>query len=240
MRTCTSIHACKVRTPLQRKCSRHRLTPQHVLVQPFGVTLPSRMRQTHAHCVVVVRATEDEDYEPELDAMERMDKSIESLERELIGIRTGRANPAMLSTIQVDYYGAPTPLQSLASVSSPDSQTLMISPFDKGSMKEIETAITNSGLGFTPNNDGKVIRINVPPLTEERRKEMAKLASGAGEDGKVAIRNVRRDVMKKIGNLDLSEDDIKALENEIQKLTDSYVKQVDEAVAKKNKELTTV
>ena len=146
----------------------------------------------------------------------------------------------MLSTIEVDYYGSPTPLQSLASVSTPDAATIMVSPFDKTSLKAISDAITNAGLGFNPGNDGKVIRINIPALTEDRRKELAKKAAAAGEEAKIAIRNVRRDVLKKAEALKLPEDVQKKMETDVQKLTDNYVKKVDTVVAKKSKEITTL
>lgn len=146
----------------------------------------------------------------------------------------------MLSTVQVDYYGAPTSLQSLATVTTPDAQTLMINPFDKSSINTIEVAINTSGLGFTCGNDGKVIRINIPALTEDRRKEMAKLCSKTGEEAKVAIRNVRRDALKQAEKLDLPEDQKKSMETDVQKITDSYIKKVDEMIAGKVKEITTV
>jgi len=146
----------------------------------------------------------------------------------------------MLSTIEVSYYGAPTPLQSLATVSTPDAATIQVSPFDKSSLKDISDAISNCGLGFNPSNDGKVIRINVPPLTAERRKELAKKVAASGEEAKVALRNVRRDVLKKAEALKLPEDEQKRMEGSVQKLTDAFVKKIDAVVAKKSKEITTV
>ena len=131
-----------------------------------------------------------------------MRKSLEAAQRTFNTIRTGRANPSLLDRITVEYYGADTPLKSLATLSTPDSQTIAIQPFDLGSLALIEKAISTSDLGFTPNNDGKVIRINVPPLTEERRKEFCKIASKCAEEGKVSLRNIRRDAIEKIKKLE--------------------------------------
>eukprot|EP00892_Ulva_mutabilis_P002496 jgi/Ulvmu1/12247/UM086_0038.1 len=198
-----------------------------------------RARSSHA-LALVARATDDDDYDAEMDAMDRMEKSIGALQTELAGVRAGRAMPSMLSTVTVEYYGAPTPLQSLATVSTPDAGSLIVKPFDKSSIKAVEDAIIDAGLGFNPSNDGEMIRINVPQLTEERRKELVKVVSSEGESSKVAVRNVRRDVLKKADKLELSEDELKGVQDSVQDLTDSYVKKIDEMIAKKSKELTTV
>jgi ribosome recycling factor len=146
--------------------------------------------------------------------------------------------------VQVDYYGAPTPLNQIATISVPNSQQLSISPFDKSSLKDIERAIVESDLGMTPNNDGTIIRLNIPPITEDRRKDLMKQCKGLGEDGKVAIRNIRRDGVEAVKKMekagDVSEDASKGSQEAIQKLTDKFVKAIDEIVAKKEKEFMTV
>lgn len=173
--------------------------------------------------------------------MERMEKSIEAIRSNFNTVRTGRANTAILDRIEVEYYGAITPLKTIANATTPDAQTIVIQPFDKSAIGDIEKAIMMSDLGLTPGNDGNVIRLNIPPLTAERRKELAKLVSKLGEDGKVALRNVRRDAMKSIGKLEgISEDEIKSLEEGIDKLTSEQVKQVDKLVKEKEEELSKV
>ena len=154
-----------------------------------------------------------------------MEKSLESLKRSLSTISTGRANPNMLDRITVDYYGAPTPLNQMASITTPEASLLVIQPFDLSAIPDIERAILGSDVDITPSNDGKVIRMNVPQLTADRRTEMTKVASKMGEEGKVAIRNVRRDMLKKVEKLadELGEDGKKDLEDKVQKLTDSWV-----------------
>jgi ribosome recycling factor len=178
------------------------------------------------------------------DAKERMIKSVESLKTNLMTVRTGRANASILDRILVDYYGAPTPLNQLASVSVPSAQQLAISPYDKSITGDIEKAIVESDLGVTPSNDGSVIRINIPPLTEDRRKDLLKTCKSIAEDGKVAVRNVRRDgvdAIKKIEKAgDVGEDEMKDGLDVMQKLTDQYVKDIDAIVAKKEKEVMTV
>lgn len=182
--------------------------------------------------------------EIELDAMERMEKTMDAIANDFSTVRTGRANASVLDRIEVDYYGAATPLKTIANASTPDAQTIVIQPFDKGAIKDIERAINESDLGMTPSNDGNVIRLNVPTLTEERRKELAKLVSKLGEDGKVALRNVRRDAMKAYEKLEkdnaLGEDEIAKLKKSIEDLTSAYVKKVDEATAAKSAELSKV
>ncbi|NJN23074.1 MAG: ribosome recycling factor [Leptolyngbya sp. RL_3_1] len=178
------------------------------------------------------------------DIEEAMGKAIESTRRAFNTIRTGRANASLLDRISVDYYGSPTPLKSLANISTPDSSTLMIQPFDPSSVAAIEKAITLSDVGLVPNNDGTLIRLNVPALTSERRKEFAKMAAKYAEEGRVSIRNIRRDGIdffrKQEKNGDISEDESRDYQDEIQKLTDQYTAQVDEALAAKEKDIMTV
>ena len=175
---------------------------------------------------------------------EKMEKSLNNLEEEYAGIRAGRANPHVLDKLRVDYYGTPTPIQSVANVSVPEARMIQIQPWEGSMVKEIEKAIMMSDLGITPTNDGKVIRLVFPDLTEERRKELAKDIKKKGEDTKVAIRNIRRDAVdyiKKTGKAeDISEDEIKNIEDDIQKLTDSYVAKIDKAIEAKTKEILTV
>lgn len=172
---------------------------------------------------------------------DKMTKTISVLKQELGVIRAGRANPAMLDKVSVDYYGSPTPLKQMAGVSSPDPRTIMIQPWDKTVLKDIEKAILSSDLGFNPSNDGEVIRISIPQLTEERRKELVKLASKTGEQAKVALRNERRDANDKIKKLEksgeLGEDDAKKALDEVQNIIDKYTKEIDSIVAKKEKEI---
>ncbi len=173
-----------------------------------------------------------------------MEKAVEATQRAFNTVRTGRASTSLLDRITVEYYGAETALRSLATISTPDASTITIQPFDKGSMKDIERAISMSDIGLVPNNDGSVIRLNIPPLTEERRKEFVKLASKLAEEGKVSIRNIRRDAIdtarKEAKNSEISEDESKDLQDEIQKLTDKYTAKIDELLAIKEKEITTV
>ena len=176
-------------------------------------------------------------------AKERFAHTHESLAREFGAIRAGRANASLLDRITVEYYGAPTPLNQLASITVPEARVLLISPFDKGSIADIERAINESDLGINPANDGSVIRLVIPALTEETRKELAKEVKKVGENAKVAIRNIRRDgndAFKKLKGTDVSEDEIQDLEDQIQKLTDKYIKEVDAAVDAKSKEVMTV
>ena len=175
---------------------------------------------------------------------EKMGKSLANLEEEFAGIRAGRANPHVLDKLRVDYYGTPSPIQSVANVSVPEPRMIQIQPWEASMVKEIEKAIMCSDLGINPTNDGKVIRLVFPELTEEGRKELAKDIKKKGENAKVAVRNIRRDAIdhfKKVGKEeDLSEDEIKDLEDTIQKLTDEYVAKVDKAVDAKSKEILTV
>ena len=175
---------------------------------------------------------------------EEMKKSLANLEEEYGAIRAGRANPRILDRIQVDYYGTPTSLQGVANISVPEARMIQIQPWDAGLIKDIEKAILASDLGLTPANDGKVIRLVFPELTEERRKELVKDVKKKGEETKVAIRNIRRDandaVKKEAKANEISEDDQKQLEDKIQKLTDGYVKKIDQAIDAKSTEVMTV
>jgi ribosome recycling factor len=173
-----------------------------------------------------------------------MKKAVEATQRSFNTIRTGRANTSLLDKIMVEYYGTPTPLKSLASINTPDASTISIQPFDRGSLAVIEKAILTSDLGLTPNNDGAVIRLNIPQLTSDRRQELVKVAGKYAEEGKVAIRNARRDgidsVRKQEKNSDISQDESRSLQDDIQKLTDKYVAKIDEVLAAKEKDITTV
>jgi ribosome recycling factor len=175
---------------------------------------------------------------------ENMHKTIEATQRSLNTIRTGRANTSLLDRITVEYYGTETPLKSLATISTPDATTITIQPFDKGSMSMIEKAISLSDIGLTPNNDGQVIRLNIPALTSDRRKELVKLAGKLAEEGKVAIRNIRRDAMdairKQEKSHEISEDEARNLQDEVQKITDQYTTKVEELLSAKEKDITTV
>ncbi|HBU05499.1 MAG TPA: ribosome recycling factor [Nitrospiraceae bacterium] len=177
-------------------------------------------------------------------AVEKMDHSIEALKKEFASVRTGRASLALIDGIKVDSYGTPTPLQQVASLSVPESRQIAIQPWDQKIISDIEKAIMKSDLGLTPTNDGKVIRINIPSLTEERRKQLVKVVRKNSEDAKVAVRNIRRDVNGEIKELEkekhLSEDDTKKSLDEIQKFTDSYVKKIDEILTHKEKEIMEV
>ena len=173
----------------------------------------------------------------------KMLKSLDALEREYTTIRAGRANPHILDKLKVDYYGTPTPLQQVGNVTVPEARVLMIQPWESKLIKDIEKAILASDIGITPTNDGKSIRLVFPELTEERRKELVKDVKKKGEAAKVAVRNIRRDAydaFKKLAKQDVSEDEIKELEEKIQKSTDKYIKEVDAAVDAKSKEIMTV
>jgi ribosome recycling factor len=175
------------------------------------------------------------------DAREKMVKAVTVLKEELAGIRTGRATPALLSRIVVEYYGTQVPLQQLASFSVPEPRTLLVQPFDKNAIGSMEKAIMGSDLGITPSNDGNVIRLSFPPLTEERRKDLIRVVHQRGEDGRIAVRNVRRHSKDELERLErdaaISEDELSRAEKELQKLTDQHVAEVDETVAHKEQEL---
>src|SRR5438132_5973598 len=175
------------------------------------------------------------------DARERMGKSVESIRHEFGSVRTGRASPALLDRISVDYYGTSTPLKQLATISAPEARLLTIQPYDKSSIKAIERAILESDIGLTPSNDGNLIRLTIPELTEERRKQLVKVVRRIAEEGRVAIRNVRRDVMHDLRELkeegEVGKDDEHRAEVELQKLTDTRIGELDSALSAKEKEI---
>ncbi len=177
------------------------------------------------------------------DAKISMDKAIDHTDAEFLTIRAGKASPAMLDSIMVEYYGAPTPLAQVASVSSPDARTLTIQPWEKSLLSPIERAIMEANLGFNPQNDGLLIRINVPPLTEERRRDLVKRVKAEAENGKIAVRNIRKDANEKIKKLKsdgVSDDEIKVGEAECQKLTDAAIVRIDKLAEIKEKDIMTV
>ena len=174
---------------------------------------------------------------------DKMQKTLASLESDLQTIRAGRANPHILDRLTVDYYGSPTPLQQVANITVPEARMIQIQPWEPSLIKKIEKAILTSDIGINPGNDGKVIRLVFPELTEERRKELVKDVRKKGEASKVAVRNIRRDAndaFKKLTKQDVSEDEVEELQDDIQKLTDKYIKEVDTAVERKSKEILTV
>lgn len=174
---------------------------------------------------------------------EKMTKALDFLAADYAAIRAGRANPHVLDKIRVDYYGTPTPIQQVGNITVPEARIIQIAPWEKSLLKAIEKAIMTSELGINPNNDGSVIRLIFPELTEDRRKELAKDVKKKGEDGKVAIRNIRRDgndAFKKLAKAEVSEDEIKGLEEQLQKMTDKYVKEIDVMMEAKTKEIMTV
>mgnify|MGYP002707707696 CR=1 FL=1 len=174
---------------------------------------------------------------------DKVNKTLEVLESDYMTIRAGRANPHVLDKIKVDYYGTPTPLQQVGNINVPEARMIIIQPWEKSLLKAIEKAILTSELGINPTNDGNVIRLVFPELTEERRKELVKEVKKKGEEGEVAVRNIRRDgndYFKKLAKEDVSEDEIKELESSLQKLTDKYVKDIDKLVEEKSKEILTV
>jgi ribosome recycling factor len=178
------------------------------------------------------------------EAETRMKGALQALEEDLGGIRTGRASPALIERIPVEYYGTPTPLIQLANIGVPEPRSLLIRPFDATSLKAIERAILSSDLGLTPNNDGKTIRLNLPPLTEERRRDLVKIVHNRVEEARVAVRNVRRDMIKDLGEFEkeklISEDERKRGEEEMQKITDRFVDEINETGERKEKEILEV
>ena len=178
------------------------------------------------------------------DAKRRMDKSIEATHHEFNSIRTGRASPALLDRISIDYYGTATPLKSLASISAPEARLLVVQPFDPGAIKNIERAIQESDLGLTPSNDGKLVRLPIPALTEERRKDLVKVVRRVAEEGKVAIRNVRRDIMQHLKELvvngEVGDDEERRAEQQVQKITDEHTKSIDDLLKVKEAEIMEV
>ncbi len=179
-------------------------------------------------------------------AEEKMNRVLDALKKEFATLRTGRASLGMLDGISVDYYGTPSPLNQVANLSVPDPRQIIIQPWEAKMLGEIEKAILKSDVGLTPTNDGKVIRLNIPPLTEERRQQIVKHAKKLAEDARVSVRNIRRDVnddikkKSKDKNTHISEDEVKKLQDEIQKITDSYIKKIDDILAHKEKEIMTV
>ncbi len=178
------------------------------------------------------------------DAQGRMDKSVAATREHFNGLRTGRASSSLLDRITIDYYGTPTPLKQLATISAPEARLLTVQPFDPGSMKQIEKAILESDLGLNPSNDGKLIRLPIPQLTEERRKEYVKMARQMAEEGRVAVRNIRRDVLHHLQDLvkngDVGDDEERRAEDRVQKLTDEHVKSIDELLKHKEAEIMEV
>jgi ribosome recycling factor len=178
------------------------------------------------------------------DATQRMDKSVEATHEHFNSVRTGRATPALLDRINVDYYGTPTPLKNLATISAPEARLLSIQPFDPTSVKQIEKTILESDLGLTPSNDGKIIRLPIPQLTEERRKELVKVVRHMAEEGRVAVRNVRRDAIKHLEELvkngSVGDDEERAAETRVQKLTDEHVAKIDDLLKRKEAEIMEV
>jgi ribosome recycling factor len=173
-----------------------------------------------------------------------MQKTVEATQRAFNTIRTGRANASLLDKVLVDYYGSPTPLKSLANISTPDASTILIQPYDKKSLNIVEKAISLSDVGLTPSNDGSVIRLNIPPLTSDRRKELVKLATKYAEEGRVGIRNIRRDAMDSIRKQEKSaaipEDEARDQQDKLQKLTNKYIARIDELLVEKEKDISTV
>jgi ribosome recycling factor len=178
------------------------------------------------------------------DATQRMDKSVEATHEHFNSVRTGRASAALLDRIQIDYYGTPTPLKNIATINVPEPRLLTIQPFDPTAMKQIERAIQESDLGLTPSNDGKIIRLPIPQLTEERRKELVKVTRHMAEEGRVAVRNVRRDVMRHLEELvkngDVGDDEERAAETRVQKLTDEHVAKIDDLLKRKEADIMEV
>lgn len=174
---------------------------------------------------------------------DKMKKALDFLEADYATIRAGRANPHVLDKLRVDYYGTPTPIQQVGNITVPEARIIQIAPWEKSLIREIEKAILTSDLGLNPSNDGSVIRLVFPELTEERRKDLVKEVKKKAEDGKVAVRNIRRDgndALKKLGKTEVSEDEIKSLEDQLQKMTDKYVKDIDALMEAKSKEIMTV
>jgi len=173
-------------------------------------------------------------------AKESMDAAISHLEKAFVKIRAGKANPSMLSSVMVDYYGSPTPLAQVSNINTPDGRTISVQPWEKSMLQEIETAIMNANLGFNPMNNGDFVIINVPPLTEERRRELAKHAKAEAEDAKVSVRTARQDANKELRDLDISEDFQKNAEVDVQELTDKYTKKIDAFLDAKEAEIMKV
>ena len=178
------------------------------------------------------------------DVDERMDRTLEAFRRDLNQLRTGRATPSLIENVSVDYYGSATPLKQIASISAPDARAIMVQPWDRGSLREIEKSLQRSEMGFNPSNDGTVITVPIPPLTNERRQEMVKLLRRKVEDGKVSLRNVRRDGLETLRKMerdkDLSQDENRRAQDQLQKVTDGHTKQIDETASVKQAEILQV
>lgn len=178
------------------------------------------------------------------DVETKMKKAIDATQQSFNSLRTGRANASVLDRVMVEYYGMETPLKSLANISTPDATTITIQPYDKGSLQQIEKAISMSDVGLTPNNDGEMVRLNIPPLTSDRRQELVKIAGKYAEEGRVSIRNIRRDAIEEVRKAEkkheLSEDEARDIQDKIQKLTDKYVAKVDEILKAKEEDISTV
>ncbi|KAE9589192.1 hypothetical protein Lal_00000311 [Lupinus albus] len=205
---------------------------------------PFQIRRTPFVKAATIEEIEAEKASIENDVKNRMEKTIENIRSNFNSIRTGRSYPAMLDKIEVEYYGSPVSLKSIAQISTPDASSLLVQPYDKSSLKAIEKAIVSSDVGMTPNNDGEVIRLSIPLLTSDRRKELSKIVAKQAEEGKVALRNIRRDALRAYEKLEkekkLSEDNAKDLSSDLQKLTDEYMKKVETIYKQKEKELLTV
>ncbi|MFZ9046359.1 MAG: ribosome recycling factor [Cyclobacteriaceae bacterium] len=176
-------------------------------------------------------------------AEEQMDKTVEHTSQELSKIRAGKAMPSMLDGLMVDYYGAPTPINQVASITAPDARTIAVKPWEKNVIPDIEKAIINSDLGLNPQNDGEMVRINIPPLTEERRIQLVKAAKLEAENGKISLRNIRKDTndsLKKLLKENVSEDLVKDAEGEVQKITDNHTKRIDEILSRKEEDIMTI
>lgn len=212
----------------------------------FSSLLVSRNSKRRARVLrcATIEEIEAEKSVIEKDAKERMEKTIETVRASFNAVRTGRANPSMLDRVEVEYYGSPVSLKSIAQISTPDGSTLLVQPYDKSSLKAVEKAIVSSDIGLTPNNDGEVIRLSIPQLTSERRKELSKVVAKLTEEGKVAVRNIRRDAIKAYEKLEkekkLSEDNVKDLSSDLQKVTDEYMKKIETIQKQKEKELLSV
>jgi len=178
------------------------------------------------------------------EAEERMKKAVEAVRKEMAGIRTGRANPALVEGVTVDYYGVPTPLRELATITVPEARILLIQPWDRNALPVIEKALLRSDLGITPSNDGRVIRVVLPPLSEERRRELVRVVRKKAEDGRVAIRNVRRDILDRLRtmerNKEISQDELRRAQDRLQKVTDAHIEQVDRLAETKEAEVLEV
>ncbi|GAB4829506.1 hypothetical protein Ancab_019179 [Ancistrocladus abbreviatus] len=250
--SCSKSQSVLANAPSWRSSASY--TRLHVGVQKFSGK-PIIVKHVSQRSAGILRCATNEEIEAERSLIEkdvkhRMEKTIETVRSNFNSVRTGRANPAMLDRIEVEYHGSPVSLKSIAQISTPNASSLMISPYDKSSLKVIEKAIVSSGLGLTPNNDGEVVRLSIPQLTSERRKEMLKVVAKLAEEGKVwlqstvALRNIRRDALKAYEKLEkekkISKDNLKDLSSDLQKVTDVYMKKMDSIYKQKEQELLKV